>query len=108
MPERAAVPLRVEIIPQMPMTAVGKIFKPRLRQLAMERVVGELLRASGIDAAVSVRDDRQLGAVVTVTLADDAGRAAATDSLARLPVTLEFAGPARAWGNPAATCEELR
>ena len=90
MPERAAIPVRIEIIPQMPMTAVGKIFKPRLRHLAIERVFGELLKASGIDATIKVRDDKQLGTVATVRLADAAARSAAGDALARLPVAVEF------------------
>ena len=89
-PERAAVPVRIEIIPQMPMTAVGKIFKPRLRDLAIERVCGETLRASGIEAAIAVRADRRLGTVASIRLADAASRNAATDALARLPVAIEF------------------
>jgi fatty-acyl-CoA synthase len=88
--ERAAVPVRIEIIPQMPMTAVGKIFKPKLRHLAVERVCGEVLQASGIEAVVTVRDDKSLGAVATIRLADAASRGAATDALARLPVAIEF------------------
>jgi len=89
-PERAAVPVRIEIIPQMPMTAVGKIFKPRLRHLAIERVVGEMLKASGIDATITVRDDKRLGTVAMIRLADAASRSTATDALARLPVAIEF------------------
>jgi fatty-acyl-CoA synthase len=89
-PERAAVPVRIEIIPQMPMTAVGKIFKPRLRQLAIERVYGEVLQASGIEAAVAVRDDKRLGVVATIRLGDVGSRTAASDALARLPVAIEF------------------
>ncbi len=89
-PERAAVPVRIEIIPQMPMTAVGKIFKPRLRNLAIERVCGESLRALGIEAAITVRADQRRGTVATIRLADAASREAATDALARLPVAIEF------------------
>jgi fatty-acyl-CoA synthase len=37
-PERAAVPTQVVILDQMPLTAVGKIFKPSLRLDAMVRV----------------------------------------------------------------------
>ena len=89
-PERAAVPVRIEIIPQMPMTAVGKIFKPRLRHLAIERVCGEVLQASGIEATITVRDDKRLGTVATIRLADAASRGSATDALARLPVAIDF------------------
>jgi fatty-acyl-CoA synthase len=38
-PERAAVPVEIFIIPAMPLTPVGKIFKPTLRQNAIELVV---------------------------------------------------------------------
>jgi fatty-acyl-CoA synthase len=84
------VPVRIEIIPQMPMTAVGKIFKPRLRHLAIERVYAEALHASGIAAAITVRADKRLGTVATIRLVDAASREAATDALARLPVAIEF------------------
>ena len=38
-PERAAVPKQVKIVPALPMTGVGKIFKPALQQLEIETVV---------------------------------------------------------------------
>lgn len=89
-PERAAIPVRIEIVAQMPMTAVGKIFKPRLRQLAIERVLGDALSSAGIDAQVRARDDKQRGTVLAIRLADGALRDAATDALARFPVAVEF------------------
>ena len=89
-PERAAVPVRIEILPQMPMTAVGKIFKPRLRHMAIERVCGEMLQACGIEAAIAVRDDKRLGTVAAIRLADAASRASAAEALARLPLAIEF------------------
>ena len=89
-PERAALPVRIELIPQMPVTAVGKIFKPRLRQWAIERVLGDLLAASGIAAVITARDDKRLGTVATIRLAEAATRQAATDALARVPVAIEF------------------
>jgi len=82
--------VRIEILPQMPMTAVGKIFKPRLRHIAIERICREKLLASGIEAAITVRDDRRRGTVVNIRLADTASRAAATNALARLPLTIDF------------------
>jgi fatty-acyl-CoA synthase len=89
-PERAALPVRIEVIPQMPVTAVGKIFKPRLRHLVIERVCGEALRAAGVAAAITVRDDKRVGTVATIRLADAVARSAATDALARLPIAIEF------------------
>lgn len=52
-PERAAVPTQVVILEQMPITAVGKIFKPSLRLDAMARVgqqtvASELGKGSGV------------------------------------------------------------
>ncbi len=37
-PERAAIPKHLEVLDELPKTAVGKIFKPDLRKLAIERV----------------------------------------------------------------------
>ena len=42
-PERAAVPVALFFVDPMPLTAVGKIFKPALRWRAAERVVAALL-----------------------------------------------------------------
>ena len=60
-PERAAVPVQVAPIPVMPLTGVGKIYKPALRleaaQRAFEAAIAPL-RAEGTTAAVTVRDDR--------------------------------------------------
>jgi fatty-acyl-CoA synthase len=89
-PERAAAPVRIEFIPRMPMTAVGKIFKPRLRQLAIERVLDDLLQTAGIKAHITARDDKRLGTVVVISLADASLQSTATDALARLPVAIEF------------------
>ena len=37
--ERAAVPKRIEILPQLPVTAVGKIFKPALQRIEIKQVI---------------------------------------------------------------------
>ena len=37
--ERAAVPKYIEILPELPKTAVGKVFKPDLRRMAIRRVL---------------------------------------------------------------------
>jgi hypothetical protein len=41
--EKAAVPKHVEVLPELPKTAVGKIFKPDLRKLAIRRVYDQAL-----------------------------------------------------------------
>lgn len=63
-PERAAVPKYIEIMPQLPKTAVGKIFKPDLRRMAIARVYDEALTNAGIAAEVSeVVEDKKRGLV---------------------------------------------
>lgn len=47
-PERPAFPKRIDIIPSIPVTAIGKVYKPTLRALAIERVVSERLSAAGL------------------------------------------------------------
>jgi fatty-acyl-CoA synthase len=42
-PERAACPVRIIVLEQMPLTAVGKIFRPALRELALRKAAAEVL-----------------------------------------------------------------
>jgi fatty-acyl-CoA synthase len=59
-PERAAAPKRVEIVDAIPVTAVGKPYKPELRRRATERVASDALppnaaaRASLVESVVHV------------------------------------------------------
>ena len=64
--ERAAVPVHLEILPQLPVTAVGKIFKPALRHRAIEHVLGNALREIGIAATVSVSEDKLAGTLARI------------------------------------------
>jgi fatty-acyl-CoA synthase len=47
-PERAAVPVRIEVLPALPLTAVGKVSKPHLRLLAIDHVLRAALFEAGI------------------------------------------------------------
>ena len=73
-PERAAHPKYIEILDELPKTAVGKVFKPDLRKSAITRVYNQALSDAGVDAAVvSVIEDKQRGLVAQVAGgADDA------------------------------------
>ncbi len=76
-PERAAVPVAVHPIEPMPLTAVGKIFKPALRIDAARRVAEQLLEGvfpAADDARVEVVADPTHGQVLRVA----AGSPAAT------------------------------
>jgi fatty-acyl-CoA synthase len=70
-PERAAVPVQILPIDPMPLTGVGKVFKPKLRWDAATRVfTGVLtpLRERGIDCKVVVGPHGSHGSIATVTL----------------------------------------
>ncbi len=72
-PEPAAVPKHLEILPELPKTAVGKIFKPDLRRRAITRVFDEALRGAGLDVRVAdVAEDRQRGLVAMLAPAGGA------------------------------------
>lgn len=60
--ERAAIPRHIEILPELPKTAVGKIFKPDLRKMAIKRVYNEVLHDTGAHV-VDVFEDRKRGLV---------------------------------------------
>ncbi len=67
--ERAAIPKHMTILPELPKTAVGKVFKPDLRRHAIIRVYDEALKKAGLAARVtSVIDDKKRGLVAQVTL----------------------------------------
>jgi fatty-acyl-CoA synthase len=71
-PERAAVPVQVIPIDPMPLTGVGKVFKPQLRWDAARRVFTTVLsplRDRGIDCSVQVGPHGSHGSIATVTLA---------------------------------------
>ena len=71
-PERAAVPVQIIPIDPMPLTGVGKVFKPSLRWDAATRVFSGVLtplRERGFDCKVRVGPHGSHGSIATVTLA---------------------------------------
>lgn len=68
-PERAAVPKHIEIMAELPKTAVGKVFKPDLRRSAITRVFNGALADAGLDVRVaSVVEDKKRGLVARVSV----------------------------------------
>jgi len=69
--ERAAIPKEVFVIPEMPLTPVGKIFKPALRWESIKKVYQAELEAIG-DLAESVKvtvaEDKIHGSLATLTI----------------------------------------
>ena len=65
--ERAAWPKHIEVLDELPKTAVGKVFKPDLRKRAITRVYNAALKEAGLNArVVSVIDDKKRGLVAQV------------------------------------------
>jgi fatty-acyl-CoA synthase len=82
-PERAAIPKYVEVLPSLPKTAVGKILKPELRKRAIARVLDAALTKAGVAARVAaVVEDRTRGLVAQVQGGDGGERARVTQCLA--------------------------
>lgn len=70
-PERAAVPVQIIPVDPMPLTGVGKVFKPQLRWDAATRVFTSVLAPlveKGIDCKVKVGPHGSHGSIATVTL----------------------------------------
>ncbi len=62
--ERAAQPKYIELLPELPKTAVGKVFKPDLRKRAIARIYDAALAEAGIPAKVAtVVEDKKRGLV---------------------------------------------
>jgi acyl-CoA synthetase (AMP-forming)/AMP-acid ligase II len=65
--EPAALPKHLEIVPELPKTAVGKVFKPDLRRLAIARVYNGALERAGASARVAaVIEDPRRGLVAVL------------------------------------------
>jgi len=70
-PERAASPVEVYFIDALPLTAVGKVFKPALRWDAARRAVTRLLaglRGDGGAIGVEVGPHAEHGSLITLTI----------------------------------------
>lgn len=69
--ERAALPKRIHIVDQIPLTAVGKIFKPDLKHREIADALESALREADINVtALTVKDDKSRGTTVQISLPD--------------------------------------
>ncbi len=90
-PERPAAPAEVIILNAIPATAVGKIFKPPLRQDAVRRAYAKALADGDVAGEVATRVDDRRGIVAVVTT--DASDAAVAACLGGFTVPFEVAAP---------------
>ena len=66
--EPGAKPKHLEILKELPKTAVGKVFKPDLRKMAITRIFDQTLSEKNAKARVSgVKDDKKLGLVAQIS-----------------------------------------
>ncbi len=80
--ERAATPKYVEIVDAMPLTMVGKVFKPELRKRAIARVFDMALVEAGLaPRVIEVTEDRKRGLVAVLDRSGDASEEAIADCL---------------------------
>ncbi|PSH70284.1 acyl-CoA synthetase [Phyllobacterium brassicacearum] len=71
-PERAAHPKSVRILAALPVTPVGKIFKPALSMLEIEDVVRQVAASAGVKlASLSVIQDARLGLLARIAAEGD-------------------------------------
>ena len=68
------MPKHLEIVPELPKTAVGKVFKPDLRRRAITRIYDAALAEAGCSARVAeVIEDPRRGLVAVLERTPDAG-----------------------------------
>jgi acyl-CoA synthetase (AMP-forming)/AMP-acid ligase II len=90
-PELAAVPKYLEVMDELPKTAVGKIFKPALRKMAIVRVYRSALADAGIAAEIEVAEDKTRGLVARVSAASSADQTKIAAVLGRFTPPWELA-----------------
>ena len=80
--ERAAHPKHVEILDELPKTAVGKVFKPALRKMAITRVYNAALQKDGHAVeVVEVIESKKRGLVAQLDALDDVDKDAVQATL---------------------------
>ena len=80
--EKAAEPKYLEIVAELPKTAVGKIFKPDLRKSAITRVFNAALKKAGTAAEVAkVVEDKKRGLVARLKKTGTVDDNAVTEAL---------------------------
>ena len=93
--ERAAQPKFIEVLPELPKTAVGKVFKPDLRKRAITRVYNAELEKEGLAArVVEVIDSKKQGLTARIEKTGDVDEAKLKEVLGRFTRPWEWAKPA--------------
>ncbi|MEL7014394.1 MAG: acyl-CoA synthetase, partial [Pseudomonadota bacterium] len=92
--ERAAHPKHIEILSELPKTAVGKVFKPDLRKRAIKRVFNTQLETAGVSAHVAdVIDDKKRGLVAQIEKTGEVDEAKMVEVLGQFTRPWDWATP---------------
>ena len=90
--ERAAIPKYIEVLDELPKTAVGKVFKPDLRKSAITRIYNADLEKAGLSARVThVVDDKKRGLVAQLEKTSDVDEAKLNEVLGNYTRPWEWA-----------------
>ncbi len=90
--ERAALPKHIEVLKELPKTAVGKVFKPDLRRRAIIRVYDAALREAGLPLKVTeVVEDKKRGLVARLAASGPVDPAAVQGVLGQFTGAWEMA-----------------
>lgn len=91
--EKAALPKHIEVLAELPKTAVGKVFKPDLRRAAIIRVYDEALAKAKLPAHVAeVAEDKKRGLVARIATTGPVEDQALADVLGQFPPAWERIG----------------
>ena len=97
--ERAALPKAIRIIPAMPLTAVGKIFKPALKNREIEDALGDALRNAGVlIRSINACSDPSHGTTVQVSVGGGSDADLARQVLGQFPFRFQLSDAA--FGHP--------
>lgn len=89
--ERAAYPKHIEVLPELPKTAVGKVFKPDLRRLAITRVFDAAFAEKDLGVSVAeVIEDKKRGLVARIKGRSEANEAAVASLLGDFTLAWEW------------------
>lgn len=90
--EKAAIPKYIEVLPELPKTAVGKVFKPELRRRAISRIYDAALAEAKLPAHVAeVVEDKKRGLVARIATTGRVDDAALGAVLGQFPPPWERA-----------------
>ncbi len=93
--ERAAWPKHLEILDELPKTAVGKVFKPALRKSAITRIFNGALNDAGLAVEVtSVTESKKRGLVAQLQKTGDVADGDVVKALGAFTIPWEWASEA--------------